>query len=74
MHTILLFLGLVSANPSPVYVEHRPDRGDALNCIVNDELRRMDPSSPYLPENGYHFRGEWTKCPSPTSPPLGNKP
>lgn len=37
-----------------------PDRAAALNCVINRELRTIDPASPWLPENGYD------KSPCPT--------
>ena len=41
----------------------RPNRADAEDCLIDAELRKMDPNSVWLPENGHHVVGEWMKCP-----------
>lgn len=48
------------AEPRPAAI-YRPNRADALNCVVNRELRRLDGNSHWLPENGYSD----SDCPSP---------
>lgn len=40
----------------------RPNRGDAQGCLINRELRILDPKSLWLPENGHHVPYEW-RCP-----------
>lgn len=40
----------------------RPNRGDAQGCLINRELRILDPKSVWLPENGHHVAYEW-RCP-----------
>lgn len=59
------------ANPEPPpsrpAAMHRPNRGDAVDCLIEEELRRMDPKSIYLPENGYHWSGQWQDCPKSAS-------
>ena len=40
-----------------------PNRADALNCVINRELRMLDPTSQWLPENGY----DKSPCPTPAS-------
>lgn len=34
-----------------------PNRGDAMHCVIDRELRAMDSKSPFLPENGWHVAG-----------------
>jgi hypothetical protein len=36
----------------------RPDRGDAQRCMLDAWFRKHTPTSPYLPENGWHNQGE----------------
>lgn len=52
-----------AAGLDPADPVNRPNRGDAQSCLIAEELRKMNPKSVWLPENGHHIRGEWTDCP-----------
>ena len=49
-----------SQRPAAVF---RPNRADVLGCLIDRELRRLDPGSVWLPENGHRVTGEW-ECPN----------
>ena len=50
---------MTSPTLAPGAPKARPERGDAMRCLVDRELRLMDPASPYLPENGWVTPGAW---------------
>lgn len=39
------------------FTRTRPDRADAMNCLIDAELRKMDRRSIWLPENGHSNGG-----------------